>query len=145
MARKTRKISFVTPHSRLCVKLVFTIFQNYLFPAVLEEILLILCVVFAKSVYYGLDQVCWVIKYLRSKLPLAKPVQVEAKRGERGRAQGSTTTIADGSDREFAVDVARIAKEEKLPNNGLDGAAIGVKPRQNGDDHDDHVCVCSAP
>lgn len=131
----------------MCVICVYY-FSKLPFPAVLEEILLILCVVFAKSVYYGLDQVCWVIKYLRSKLPLAKPVQVEAKRGERGRAQGSTTTIADGSDREFAVVVvARIAKEEKLPNNGLDGAAIGVKPRQNGDDHDDHVCVCvcSAP
>lgn len=65
------------------------------------------------------------------------------KKGRKEEAQGSTTTVG-GSDREFVVVVARIAKEEKLPNNGLDGGAIGVKPRQNGDDHDRRrrPCVC---
>lgn len=105
MARKTRKISFVTPHSqlRVCVICVYYL-PNYFFRLFLKRFYWS-CVLFPLRVCKGLDQVCWVIKYLRSKLPLAKPAEVEesGKRGE-GESQGSTTTIAvGGSDREFVV------------------------------------------
>lgn len=125
----------------LCAWFVFTIFQTTLFRPFLKRILLILCVVFAKSVDERWNKCVKVIKYLRSKLvPPSEPWRKKERNGETCKVRRPPTVR--GSDREYVVAGLHIVRKN-YPNNGLDGGAIAVKPRQNGDDHDiNHVCVC---